>query len=848
MECLTYIIQSSEDVLVADSPGTVELQQETVAFHDESTGYSVGVPTSHPSTALADQIDTVPLSDFLSRPVRIANFSYTETNNIADTIFQGNPWQLLFNDVRIRYKLNNYAFIRCNLKLKFIINASPFYYGAALATYQPLPNFTPSTIVNDGSSRFLIPISQRPHLWMFPQNSQGGEMTLPFFYQKNWVSINNYQEFADLGQLTVTAYTPLRSANGAVGQGVTVTVYAWAEDVQLSASTLSLALQSQEYEIQSDEYGEGVISKPASAIANAMGMLSQIPVIGRFATATQIGANAVSAVASLFGYTNVPVLEPTKPLRPSMFPPLASTDVGYPVEKLTVDSKNELSVDPSILGISNKDELCISNFVSRESYYYQTTWDTTQTVDTILAYTKVTPFAFQTTGNVVNSNVYFTPMAYVANLFEHWRGDIIYNFKIIKSPFHRGRLKISYDPLGDASNNLVNTPESSTVVMTQIIDLGADDNIELRIPFQQALPWLVVNNSFAVNNISYDNSTTPTFNVNNANDNGAFTIRVMNILSAPVASAPVTILVSVRGAENLEYANPISPGTTVQPFIIQSEEMPIDIKTQMGVAKDKEEKHRALVNFGEVVKSLRPLLRRTNFSQSLTFASSSASGISALEYQFHKIPPYPGYDPGSDIAAKGLVLTTSYFPYNYVYWHPLQWMSLAFVSYRGSIMWHFNTNSTLTGGLSPDVRVARVPNAPGPNARTTTNTLLGAGAVNVNTRAMNLLARNTAAGVAVTNQNTQSGISISTPNYTNYLMQSTDPRSATNPSTLSQRNDGSSLDTFVYSNILPSTSTTVSTTYAPKVDVYCGAGTDFNLFFFLNCPVLYKTTTAFPVT
>lgn len=383
--------------------------------------------------------------------------------------------------------------------------------------------------------------------------------------------------------------------------------------------------------------------------------------------------------------------------------------------------------------------------------------------------------------------------------------------------------------------------------MTQIIDLGADDNIEMRIPFQQALPWLVINNSFSTTNISYNNSAAPTFNVNNLNDNGCFTIRVMNVLSAPVASAPVTILISVRGADNLEFANPISPGTTVQPFVVQSHEMPIDVTTHMGTARDSEEKHKMLVNFGEVIKSLRPLMRRSNYLQSLTWLYSGTGNIVDYYYQFHKVPPYPGYDPNGESLAKGIITPASTFNYNYVYWHPFQWISLAFVSYRGAVMWHFNTNNDSRGDTNNDLRVTRVPNAPFKNNRGTNPYPLSLTSESSNVRAMIGITRNTAAGVAVTNQTTQSGLSVSTPNYTNYLMQSTDPRSATRPSTTAQQNDGSTLDTFVYSNIIVGAQNNTTTSFIPKTDIYCGVGTDFNLYFFLNCPVLYKTSNPLPV-
>jgi hypothetical protein len=288
---------------------------------------TAGIDRPYDGISAGDQTEAMDFVKFLSRPVRIANFTWNESDAVG-TSHTYSPWQLFFNDARVKYKLNNFAFIQCKLKIKVLINASPFYYGAMYMGYQPLPNLTPSTIQNDTGTRYLIPYSQRPHLWIYPQGNEAGEMTLPFFYHRNFINAQLSQEFADMGQLTFLNYTTLQSANGVSSSGVSIAIYAWAEDVKLSGPSVGLALQS-------DEYGEGCVSAPASAIANAASWFEDIPIIGKFATATRIGASAVSTIASMFGFTNVPVIADTQPYRPEPFPKMANTDIGFPVEKLT---------------------------------------------------------------------------------------------------------------------------------------------------------------------------------------------------------------------------------------------------------------------------------------------------------------------------------------------------------------------------------------------------------------------------------------------------------------------------------------------------------------------------------
>ena len=49
---------------------------------------------------------------------------------------------------------------------------------------------------------------------------------------------------------------------------------------------------------------------------------------------------------------------------------------------------------------------------------------------------------------VSNDNKYQgIPGAHVARMFESWRGDMIYHFKVVCSQYHRGRLVFMWDPI-----------------------------------------------------------------------------------------------------------------------------------------------------------------------------------------------------------------------------------------------------------------------------------------------------------------------------------------------------------------------------------------------------------------
>jgi hypothetical protein len=807
------------DVVTDHSAATNSIVNETVTFNDSVVSDIGGVNVTPGQDTANDQTENIDLIRFLSRPVRIYNYTWQESDALG-TVRTILPWNLFFSDARIKYKLNNFAFIQCRLKVKILINASPFYYGTTGVFYIPMQNFTPSTILPSVANRDLILYSQRPSAWLNPQDNQGAEMDLPFFYYKNWVNAQSANDIGGLGRLDFINYTTLQSANGASGTGVSVSVYAWAEDVKLSGPSAGLA-------VQADEYGQGPVQRVSSAVANTAKHLKSVPGIGAFATATEMGASAVSTVAKLFGFTNVPVIDDSVSMRPDPFPKLATTEVGYPIEKLTVDAKNELSVDGSVVGLTSEDEMAIPYLVQKQSYLTQTTWSSAQAVDTILFSSVVTPILYDFDPTTISgTKLFMTPMAWLSNLFNNWRGDVIFTFKIIASQYHKGRLRISFDPSGYGSENILNDANTSNVVFTKIIDLADSNEVEVRIPYQQAAAFLY--NSDVINaNPGWSTSNSPTFIYDGVQHNGTICVRVHNILTAPIATSSVQVLVFVRGAENLEFANPRNLNSNLSPFKVQAD--------VMGTSETTPLEQQYLINFGEQVSSLRTLLRRHSLSLSVMPPDNSTLDYYIFDKWFSRMPLSYGYDPYGIHSAKGLVTPASNFPFNFCLSHPITYIATAFVGYRGSTNWTINTNMGTNVG---SIRVCRANDAYSNTATVgSAGFSFASGSLSQNAQGMLNLDEGSG-GCALTNQNTNAGISVQCPNYSPYRFQSTNPSLASKPS---------SVDGSVYDLLKLELVTSASAVPLKKmiINMYCGIGTDFGVHFFLNVPTFFYVA---PVT
>lgn len=814
-----FFVQSGEAGIDIDptAEGSVN-QEQNVGFTDQPNNVIADIP--HPMAYVkVDHSQNVELGDYLKRPVKIYSKSWQIGNTIDAALSSFEPWHDFFNHPSMKRKLDNYYLVRCNLHLKFVINASPFYYGCCIAAYQPMTNFNPAPVVISSSARKEnVCYSQRPHIYIYPQDSQGGEMVLPFLYHKNWLNATSATDLNNMGQIVLNSFGTLKNANGLTTDSINIQVYAWAEDVEVAGPTSKLAVQS------SDEYSKGVISRPASAIARAAGHFSNIPIIGEFATATSYAAGAIADIASLFGYTNVPVIEEVKPFYSKPFPNLASTDIGTPVEKLTLDAKNELTIDPKITGVNVDDELIISSFCGRESWVFESTWAASDVSETSLFFSKVSPDLLRKESGTNVVTFWGTPMSHVNRQFKWWRGDIIYRFKFICTKYHRGRVVINWDPAGTIGA----TGDYTTETYTRIIDITEETDVEFRVPYTQATSYLRCTNDITEH---FSRSSTTTSGVGDA-FNGVITVRVLNEQTSPVTSADINMLVFVKAAENIEFAGPRQVSNLISPYAVQSGVMDVDVSSyELGVKPSEADPNINLIHMGEHCVSLRQLMRRSaQYLRLDRTGTSGADSLYAMLRNMSRSPMYPGFDPEGLHGATGL---TSALPenYNWVNWNPATYFSTCFVASRGSYIYNLNVSGR---DPSSSARIVRT-EFPHTKSNYVMNTAWGAAGLDSTANfAKSDNATSGVSGQSLTNQFTQAGVSALVPMYSRYKFLSNN---------VLTRTAGTSADDSVSDTV--TFGVMVSTEAVKDLDVwyadtYVGIGTDFNLVFFLNVPAMFK--------
>lgn len=493
---------------------------ENVKFSDQIDPYMYSVDSVMDPTRMLQDTNDATLENFFSRPIKIAEEEWGTSTTLG---FDIDPWTLYFTNPRVANRIANFNLLRCNLKIKVVINGNGFQYGRALVSYLPFETF--DTLSSNAAliREDLVQASQQPRIFLDPTTSLGGEMSLPFFNYWNYINIPEGQ-WSEMGSLFFRSLNTLKHANGATDL-VTISVFAWAEDVSLSVLTSDesdgLVPQSG---LEVDEVNaKGTVSGPATAIAKVAGTMTRVPYIGPFASATEMAANTTAAIAKMFGYCRPPVTKNPEPYKPYAASQLALTNTGDGPTKLSVDEKQELTVDPRIAGLSGIDSLNIKEIAKRESYLTSFNWNIGTSPETLLWNARIDPVTWAENSGPPTS-YHFPACAMAAMPFRYWTGTMRFRFQIVCSAFHKGRLKFVYDPNRFASNEY-NTN------YTTIVDIADKQDFTLEVANGQD-KTLLTHSLPGVVGVTQMYSTTP-YTVKASFGNGALGVYVVNELTTP---------------------------------------------------------------------------------------------------------------------------------------------------------------------------------------------------------------------------------------------------------------------------------------------------------------------------
>jgi len=712
---------------------------------DYSPGATYQVESSYDEVHTETIENDLDLNNFFSRPVLVGSLKWTVGNGPGILLSNLNPWSLYWRNTRVANRISNFKLLRAKMHVRVLLNGSPMHYGRAIIFYTPLPgddDVGRAQGINPEPIQNLVNNSQKPHLWLNPTTSQGGDMELPFLWYNNALDLPT-GEFDQMGNLDLVAVTPLRHANGGLSD-VNITILAWATDVVLSSPT---TCNVDGISPQSDEYSNKPFSVKATNFASMMDRLSTAPVIGPYARATSLAASAASGIAALFGFSKPLQLERCV-MVPKATNDMAVSGGNDDGHKLTLDPKQELTVDPRAFGLGSKDEMDIRHVASTESYIDTFTWTSGNSTPagTILWNGIVDPGQYVIYGaaGLDIPKINMTASCFATTPFQYWRGSIIYRFQIVCSALHKGRLRIVYDPEIEVSANDPTriTPEYNLAYHT-VVDISETQDFEVVVGWGQPSSYRE-NCFYAGIGPMFDNTPLLYNSSLNTAGNGVLGVYVMNELVNPSASVDdCYVVVSMRAGPDFEVACPtsrpmarlrylthslVNPPEALVAEIIeeetaepQSAELPVsavpsgEANMAQGAAMSNTmadlgslTSHTNDVFMGETVRSFRTLLKRFTMSE-LVNVSIAPTGTDngAVAIQRPAMPIEPGYTRKSDLGTERVTRTVQTKEYAYGFLTPLRFISSGYVGWRGSIRWKVTNSAACCNEIRGPIYLTR---------------------------------------------------------------------------------------------------------------------------------------------
>jgi hypothetical protein len=596
------------------------------------------------------------LVDFLRRPRVIYNAEWVVGTSLT-TILR--PWDSFFSNAQVKEKIVGYSRFRGALKIQILINGSPFHRGTAYASYLPFSSESESAPVtfNDGiittiaasgfgspngagyhafdagahgiysaaiGSRRLVPMSQRQHVRLYPAQGQGGEMILPFIFPHEFMPLDadlpNIAKY--LGTLTLQSVGTLGFLGANQPENVDITILAsFTEDYELLAPTT--------YVLQSGEaHSDSLHSATPSRTPPVSDWLGVVRAVG-------------PTVARLMGFSNPPLRTDVNSFRIQNVPNLANTQLSARDEVLAAHPEVTLTATNDTLGGDERD-MEISHLVSKPSYLTSFSWPALGSGsenNAILFTTHVNPEISPMVDKVGATGLHYDmvmpiPMDWVAQTYRLWQGSIVFSFEVVTTKFQKGRLKISYDPIGAFA-----TADTTGRVYTKIIDISEEQKFEFEVPYMATTAWLKTPHT----ELDYtrlptaSSSTTwlvpsaleaPTETLrpyNASTTNGMLRVQVLNTLTNDLDAY---VIVSVRAGEDFRFSVPAGVPDYVSlqdQYFLQSGDISQD-------------------NYvGEKSASIRDLCHRAS---ACGFTNSNATQITMFEFPVTGVPRGIGYNGG----------------------------------------------------------------------------------------------------------------------------------------------------------------------------------------------------------
>lgn len=469
---------ANNDTNMSDIGPTAEKQQITT-FIDDTPVESYEKPLMSSSKAWTSIAEDSPQHDIVSilrRPVLIETGQF---NNAFISLSLKFPDIILQKSLNVVKKLDYFTFLRANVKVKILFNATPFMSGRYWMYFSPF-----DTVSNRSSELLnLANTTGYPGIEIDIASNAPVEIKIP--YCSPLSHYNLIDTHSNMGELFIVPLNDIQSGVSPLSNGAHFEILAWFEDVELAMPTsvpVSVPEPRFEAQIGSEEHqatSGPTISGTANIVANVASSIgNSIPSLGKWLRPVEWVSRAISGTASSFGWNKPTNLDKNMPFINVPAKGYTHADGIDLSSKLSTMPDNGLTMENGLFS-TEIDEMDLSYVTSKSCIFKANIpWLTTSLFKERIYKFNVTP------GLMIETAP--TTLAFVSSMFKYWRGGLKFRLTAAKTAFHTGRLRISYHP-GVYDGSAVNLIVENTY--NWILDLSVSSEIEFTIPYVSNVPW-----------------------------------------------------------------------------------------------------------------------------------------------------------------------------------------------------------------------------------------------------------------------------------------------------------------------------------------------------------------------
>lgn len=555
--------------------------------------------------------DIVGIKDFLAKPMPVQSGTISTADTWGANKFSLDLYTLFTSQTIWLNKIQGFLSFRGDVKLRLVVNATPFHSGLLKLSYFPCENILSNEALMHTYNRMTI--SQLPGPYLDISNN-AVELTVPYVSPTSHIERDNPSGGAvSWGKIYLDIMEILRTGTGS--STINYTLWMSLENVELSGqiqpqmASKGRKLRGNVVDIESNE-GQGPLTKILGSGANLAKSVSSIPSLAPLATPVYWALAAARAAAQTLGWSKPTITSAVHyhALGNGFYSNNCDGgDTSLPLS-LSADNKIATILDATPGG---QDEMSMAYINSRWSYWLDFQFGHLKASGDQLFNTSIIPTTMVQSFTLGAVSVFTSPPCSIASQFtQYYRGSFDVRLRAIKTGYHTGTIAVVFVP-----GKNVTTPSynDTAYCYRQIIDIQDGNEWCFNLPY--LIPQSYLENTESI---------------------GSLIIYCVNPIIAPsTVSADIDMFMEIRGGSDLEYQVPRGLFySSVVPQGIDVANNEETICTTLGAGNHDADVHHAQLAMGEKLTSLLKLCKMQ--SQVASIPSLFSLGAANLTLATHR--------------------------------------------------------------------------------------------------------------------------------------------------------------------------------------------------------------------